>query len=44
MVHAAKKDEYSSINRIATAERSSLEDVDRPSQYSAIIIYFFDDR
>ena len=28
---------YSSINRIAGVERASLEEVDRPSPYSAIL-------
>ena len=33
MVQAASKEKYSSINRIAIEERSSLEEVDRPSPY-----------
>ena len=33
MVHAPNKEEYSSTNRIAIAERSSPEEVDRPSPY-----------
>ena len=33
--HAVNKEKYSSINRIAIAERASLEEVDRPSPYSA---------
>ena len=40
MVHAAKKETYSSINRIAIAEGESLEEVDRPYSYSAIFILF----
>ena len=40
MAHAANTEKYSSINRIAIAERASLEDVDRPSPYSAICILF----
>ena len=31
IVHAANKEKYSLINRIAIAERASLEEVDRPS-------------
>ena len=38
MVHAANKERYSTRNRIAIAERASLQDVDRPSPYSAIFI------
>ena len=34
-----KRTEYSSINRIAISERASLQEVDRPSPYSAISIY-----
>ena len=37
MVHASKLMKYSSINRIAGAERASLEEVDRPFPYSAIL-------
>ena len=33
--HAVNKEKYSSINRIAIAERASLEEADRPSPYSA---------
>ena len=33
MDHAANKEKYSSINRIAIAERASLEEVDRPFLY-----------
>ena len=36
-VHTAIKEKYSSINRIAMAERASPDDVDRPS-YSTLII------
>ena len=39
MVHAAIKERYSSINRIAITERASLEEVDRPSSYSAILVF-----
>ena len=40
MAHAANKEKYSSINRIAMAERASLEEVDRPSPDSAIFTVF----
>ena len=43
MVHAANKEKYSSINRIAIAERASVEEVDGPSPYSAIFISFCDE-
>lgn len=39
MVPAAIKERYSSINRIAITERASLEEVDRPSSYSAILVF-----
>ena len=39
MVHAAIKERYSSINRIGITERASLEEVDRPSSYSAILVF-----
>jgi len=39
MVHAANKEKYSSITRIAISEGASLEEVDQPS-YSAIFILF----
>ena len=35
MVHAANKEKYPSINRIAIAEKASPEEVDRPSPYPA---------
>ena len=38
MVHAANNEKYPSINRIAKAERASLEEVDQPSPYSATLI------
>ena len=38
MVHAVNKEKYSLINRIAIANRASLEEVDRRSPYSAILI------
>ena len=40
MAHAANKEKYSSINRIAMAERAFLEEVDRRSPDSAIFTVF----
>ena len=38
IVHAANREKYSSINRIAISERASLHDVDRHSPYPAIFL------
>ena len=38
MVLDANKEKYLSINRIAIAERASIEEVDLPSPYPAIFI------
>ena len=38
MVRAANKEKYSSINRIAIAERASLGEVDPPSLYSGVML------
>ena len=43
MVHATNKETYSSINCIAIAEKASLEEIDRPSPYSAIFISITND-
>ena len=37
-VHAVNKEENSAINRVAITETASLEEVDRPSSYSAIFM------
>lgn len=38
MVHSAKKEKYSPLNRIVRASWASLEEVDRPPPYSTIIM------
>ena len=43
-VHAANKKKYSSINRIAIAERASLQEVDRPSHFIFGLIFFRHER
>ena len=37
-VHAVKKEKHSAINCVAITETASLEEVDRPSSYSAIFM------
>ena len=38
MFHTAKEEKYTSINRIAIAQRAPLEEADRPSPYPAVFI------